>query len=421
MAQKLSRVTRDIWALSLATFINRATGFLGLFAAVFFNEIKLDAQAVVLALLIVGIAGVSGSLVGGHLADRIGKLPVLLGSTLINIVIFTALALADYTLGWWTVTLAALNVFVSQSFVGPASALVAASAAGRERVSRFAFYRIFINVGSIVAPALVGIIGREHFNLLFWFSVAGSALVPFILYWGIRGAATSNASSTSEPSDPHENASVVDNSQNKPGARRHPGMWGTLALPFVYIAMAFTMVVYAQHQSAVPLRLDSEPNGVQLYSFLLIINPVIVIFFEYPLSHLTKRLPSYLALSLGIFVMGFGVALTGICASLPAIVIAGWVLFSVGECLFAPMSHTYVAELASEAAQSRSQSYLATVQSIGYALGPGIGSWMLLVLAAGAWGGFMILTLAAVGMVLCARLGEPRESGADHADERDKS
>ena len=116
MAQKLSRVTRDIWALSLATFINRATGFLGLFAAVFFNEIKLDAQAVVLALLIVGIAGVSGSLVGGHLADRIGKLPVLLGSTLINIVIFTALALADYTLGWWTVTLAALNVFVSQYF-----------------------------------------------------------------------------------------------------------------------------------------------------------------------------------------------------------------------------------------------------------------------------------------------------------------
>ena len=84
MAQKLSRVTRDIWALSLATFINRATGFLGLFAAVFFNEIKLDAQAVVLALLIVGIAGVSGSLVGGHLADRIGKLPVLLGSTLIK-------------------------------------------------------------------------------------------------------------------------------------------------------------------------------------------------------------------------------------------------------------------------------------------------------------------------------------------------
>ena len=422
MAQKLSRVTRDIWALSLATFINRATGFLGLFAAVFFNEIKLDAQAVVLALLIVGIAGVSGSLVGGHLADRIGKLPVLLGSTLINIVIFTALALADYTLGWWTVTLAALNVFVSQSFVGPASALVAASAAGRERVSRFAFYRIFINVGSIVAPALVGIIGREHFNLLFWFSVAGSALVPFILYWGIRGATTGggNTSGTSELSEPRESSPAADNPRNKPSAYLS-SMWDTLALPFVYIAMAFTMVVYAQHQSAVPLRLDSEPNGVQLYSFLLIINPVIVIFFEYPLSHLTKRLPSYLALCFGIFVMGFGVALAGICAQLPAVVIVGWVLFSVGECLFAPMSHTYVAELSSEAAQSRSQSYLATVQSIGYALGPGIGSWMLLVLAAGAWGGFMILTLAAVGLVLCARLGEPREFGANHANERDKS
>lgn len=104
-----------------------------------------------------------------------------------------------------------------------------------------------------------------------------------------------------------------------------------------------------------------------------------------------------------------------------AVVIVGWVLFSVGECLFAPMSHTYVAELASEAAQSRSQSYLATAQSLGYALGPGIGSWMLLVLAAGAWGGLMLLTLLALGLVLLARAGEPRASGAERLGEKAKA
>ena len=71
MARK-SRVSGTIWALSVATFINRATGFLGLFAAVFFIEIRLSDQAVVIALLVVGISGVLGSLMGGHLADKFG-------------------------------------------------------------------------------------------------------------------------------------------------------------------------------------------------------------------------------------------------------------------------------------------------------------------------------------------------------------
>ncbi|WP_285728727.1 MFS transporter [Nocardiopsis sp. ATB16-24] len=387
------RIGRDIWALSFATFINRATGFLGLFAAIFFSETGMTATTVAVALLIVGVAGVGGSLLGGQLADRFGKVPVLLGSTLINVVLFAILAMIDYTQTWWVVGISAVSVMASQAFVGPASALVAQSTDGRDRVTRFAFYRIFINVGSIVAPAMVGLIGRDHFDTLFWFSMVGSVIVPLILLAGVR------------PRRPDSGASpgTQDTSEQDPGEAVPPTPGLRWVLLLVYVAMALTMVVYAQHQSAVPLRLDTEPNGVQLYSLLLIINPVIVIAVEYPLSYVTKRMPAQVALALGVVIMGTGITITGSFASVAVIAIVGWVLFSIGECIFAPMSNSYVADLSTQADQSRSQGRLAAFQSVGAALGPGIGSWMLLLLAGGAWIGFLVLTLVSALLVLFAR------------------
>lgn len=386
------RLPRYIWALSFATFINRATGFLGLFAAIFFSQTGMPATTIVIALLIVGIAGVGGSLLGGQLADRLGKLTILIGSSLINIVFFIALALIDYSLTWWVITISAASVLVSQAFVGPASALVAQSAEGNERVTRFAFYRIFINVGSIVAPALVGLIGREHFHTLFWLSALGSLLAPLIL---LVSAKPQKAKLSESPK-----TGVESNNEGKES--RTVDSRARFALPLVYISMALAMVVYAQHQSAVPLRLDTEPNGVQLYSLLLILNPVIVISIEYPLSHITKRIPAHIALALGIVIMGVGVTITGTFAHMALLAIAGWVLFSVGECIFAPMSNSYVADLSTETGQSRSQGRLAAFQSIGGALGPGLGSWMLLILSGGAWAGFFVITAVSSALVFVA-------------------
>lgn len=386
------RIGWDIWALSFATFINRATGFLGLFAAIFFSETGMTDADVVIALLVVGVAGVGGSLLGGQLADKFGKVAVLIASTLINVVLFAVLATIDYSLTWWVVGISAVSVLASQAFVGPASALVAESTDGRDRVTRFAFYRIFINVGSIVAPALVGLIGRDHFDTLFWFSTAGSLIVPLILIAGVKAR-------RSEPSKTDSGENASEQSQD---AQRLPSLAPRLSLPLVYVAMALAMVVYAQHQSAVPLRLDTEPNGLQLYSLLLIINPVIVIAVEYPLSYITKRIPAHIALIVGVVIMGTGVTITGSFVTVPAIAIVGWVLFSIGECIFAPMSNSYVADLSSKAAQSRSQGRLAAFQSVGAALGPGIGSWMLLALASGAWSGFLILTIVSAALVFAA-------------------
>ena len=392
------RIGGQIWALSLATFMNRATGFLGLFAAVFFSEIGVSATTLVVALLMIGVAGIAGSLAGGQLADRVGKLSVLVASSTANVLLFAILALADFSATWWVLCISALSVFTSQLFVGPASAMIAASAEGNARVTRFAFFRIFVNVGSIVAPALVGIIGRDHFNLLFWLSAGGALITPVILLAG-HAQSLGSAGQTDDDSVPEYRSGPRYRTAPHPLSVRPVAR----ALPLVFIGMAIAMAVYAQHQSAVPLRLQTEPQGLQLYSLLLIINPVIVILVEYPLSHVTKRMPSYLALTLGIVIMGVGVAVTGTFADVPSAAITGWVLFSIGECAFAPMSNSYVAALSTPETQSRDQGRLAAFQAVGAALGPGLGSWIMLSLAGGTWAGFIVMTLCAAALIWATR------------------
>ncbi|QDZ41818.1 MFS transporter [Corynebacterium sp. sy039] len=386
---------KTIWALSLATFINRSTGFLGLFAAIFFSSTGMNQQTIVIALFIAGIAGIVGSILGGRLADVWGKNTVLIVSTAVNICLFFLLGVVDYSRTWWVIAISAASILLSQAFVGPASALVAESAKPEERVTRFAFYRIFVNVGSIVAPALVGLIGRDHFHTLFFISALSSLIVPVILYAGRDTQDTSHKTESQGSPEGGETSSAI---HSESGFTKHM----SLALTLVLVTMACTMVIYAQHQSAVPLRLDTFSGGVQLYSLLLIINPVIVIAVEYPLSHLIKRLAANTALMLGVFIMAVGVAVTGYFAENMALAIFGWVLFSLGECIFAPMSNTYVSQLASDATQSAAQGKLAAFQSGGAALGPSIGSWMFFNTHDGVWLGCVALSIVSVVLIRIA-------------------
>ncbi|MDO5750544.1 MAG: MFS transporter [Rothia sp. (in: high G+C Gram-positive bacteria)] len=370
----LRAIPGSIWALSWASFINRSTGFLGLFAAIFFTYIGVDPTLLALFLLLSGSAGVLGSLAGGAWADRWGAKRILLFSTLLNMAFFIALGTVNYSGHMLVLILASLNSFASQLWVAPASAIVAASAEDQERVTRFAFYRIFMNVGAIVAPVLVAFAGKERFHELFLLSAIASAAVPFLLRYVPKSASS------------HE-------SHQKSAGARH-----SLPLILVYLALMVTMLIYAQHQSAIPLVLDPIESGMQLYALLLIINPVIIICVEYPLSFFSKKLAQPLALSLGIAVMTAGVMLTGASVLTSwtwAWAIAGWVLFSIGECLFAPTSHSYVAALADDASQARAQGALSAAQTIGSALGPAVGAALVVGVGAWTWPIFGVLAVAA--------------------------
>ncbi|MFG1791896.1 MFS transporter [Nocardia sp. NPDC049149] len=371
----------QVWIISVATLINRSVGFLALFSAIYFQSFDRPANVVTLALLVVGVAGVLGAMAGGWIAERVGPGAVLSIGSLVNVPLLIILAMLGGNIVA-SILVTAISVAVSQSFVGPSAAVVSASTDQVSTVTLFAFYRIFLNVGSVVAPALAGIFGLGNFRLLFLLSAAGSFVAFVLLSTTLRG---SGARAAAEP----EEDGAVDDSMAEPDSQRWR-IWTVIAV------FGVTIAIYAQHQSGIPLSVERLPEGARLYAILLLINPIVIIVAELPLSTVTARLKWGNAYGIGIFATAVGLAICGVSGSW-ALCIAAFVLFSVGEAIFAPLANSSIATLSKPQHNARYQGYLSAAQSLGIALGPAIGAWGVLHNRSLFW-----IAVAVLGAVLAA-------------------
>ncbi|MER5889774.1 MFS transporter [Streptomyces sp. NPDC001941] len=387
--RELRRFPPQIWIVSVATLVNRCVGFLGLFAAVFFQGMRATSGTVAFALLAVGAAGIVGSIVGGRAAERLGSLPVLVAGCFVNVPLLFCLSfLTDSP--YASIPVAAVSVAISQSFVGPSAALVSSSSYEGPTVTAFAFYRIFLNVGMVAAPAVAGIVGFSQFPLLFRMSAVGSLLAGVLLVAERKSmsprasGAEAGQAAAAAPEPPVED----------PVAARHK----KVRLWSVIVAFGVTIAVYAQHQSGIPLSLDRLDGGDRLYAVLLLINPVVIIVAELPLSTLTAKFNWGKAFAAGSLLTCVGLAVCGL-SSAWAVCIIGFVVFSLGEAVFAPLGNSSVAELAGPAENARYQGYLSAAQSTGIALGPAVGAWGVLHDRVVFW-----IATAVVGLALAALL-----------------
>ncbi|MFG2874202.1 MFS transporter [Streptomyces sp. NPDC048337] len=387
--QDLRRFPAQIWIVSVATLINRCVGFLGLFAAVFFQGMKATSSTVAFALLAVGTAGILGSIVGGRTAEKLGSFRVLAAGCFINVPLLFALSfLTDSP--YASIPVAAVSVAISQSFVGPSAALVSSSEYEGPTVTAFAFYRIFLNVGMVAAPAVAGIVGFSQFPLLFTMSAVGSLAAGVLLVAGQKWIRPQTSSSAPKEAAPKaEEARAEDQATAQ---RKKIRIWS------VIVAFGVTIAVYAQHQSGIPLSLDRLSGGDRLYAILLLINPIVIIVFELPLSTLTAKFNWGKAFAVGSVLTCVGLAVCGL-SSAWAVCIIGFVFFSLGEAIFAPLGNSSVAELAGPAENARYQGYLSAAQSTGIALGPAVGAWGVLHDRVVFWIG-----IAVVGLVLAVLL-----------------
>jgi MFS family permease len=364
----------QVWIVSLATFLNRSVGFLALFAAVFFKSLDLNASNISLALFAVGAAGVVGAIVGGWFAARFGPISVLVAGSILNIPLLLILGFS-YDNAFVPIVAAALSVGLSQSFVGPSAVLITESNYQGETVTVFAFYRIFINVGSVVAPAIAGIFGLANFRLLFILSAVGSAAAAILLIVSLpiltgrkapkQGADAAGAEGT-EAEQPE-----------KKGPTEFFSTFRRARLWCVVVVFGLTVVIYTQHQSGIPLSVERLSQGDRLFALLLFINPIIIIFCELPLSFLVAKIRWNLALGIGVALTAVGLAITGLGGNW-AICIAGFVVFSIGEAVFAPLANSSIANMTYSGENARYQGYLSAAQSLGISVGPGAGAFGVL-------------------------------------------
>lgn len=292
-------------------------------------ERGLSAGQVGLVLSVVSLFFLSGSLLGGALADRIGRRrSMVLGAAL------RAAGLAG--LGTFADLLplagaGALGGLGSGFFAPAVKAAVAAVASGEHRTTAFSWRGIAANIGVGAAGlATLALAGRS--GGIAFYVAAGIHLSLALLSWRLLPGACG--------------AQVVGQACPRmvPGAvagvlRNRVFLW--------FSAAAFLLwALYAQLALTLPLRASAVLANPKTVGLIWSINSAMVILTQALVTRwVLRRLHPITALAIGALFLGVGITALGFAGSFPALA-AGAVVFVLGEMLVLPTFDSTVSQLA---------------------------------------------------------------------------
>lgn len=356
----------------VGVLLNRLSGFLNIFLVLYLTSRGYSTGRAVLAVGVYGAGGIAGSLVGGELADRLGpRAATVISMGGASVLTASLLFLPSYVL----ILAAVALVGVGAQLFRPASATLLSELTPEGRqVMVFAMYRFGLNLGAMGAP-LIGFglyyLDHEQYVLLF----LGEALIAMayaVLAWALLPARTTRRAAPSTE------------------ARTGQPEGGYLAVlrdrryALYLVAIFFHSAVYVQYLSTLPLTVHATGLKVFWYTLAVSLNGFIVIAFELLTTKVTQGWPMRIPIALTFVLLGVGVAIYGLPMA-PVVIIAGTVVWSLGEIIGGPTVFAYPAIAGPPDLKGR---YIGSFQfmfGLGSAVGPLVGGWLFIQLGQAVW------------------------------------
>jgi len=182
------KLPRQVHLLCLGTLVNRAGAFVLSFLTIYVNEkLGFSVRVGTQCFAVFGVGSLVASIIGGQLADRIGRRPVMLialfgGATMLLVM---AAVQDRYALMASIFGFALLN----EMYRPAASAMIGDVCTTAERAKAYSLMYLAINLGMAIGAALGGIIARWSFTLLFIGDAATTALYGLIILLVIKESA----------------------------------------------------------------------------------------------------------------------------------------------------------------------------------------------------------------------------------------
>ncbi|GAA1856363.1 MFS transporter [Myceligenerans crystallogenes] len=368
-------------------FINKFGNFVNVFIVLYLVQNGYSAAQSGVALGVIGLGNMIGNIVGGSLADRIGRKPLLVWSMLASGVVTMVVPLfTDYLaiIAWLT-----LLGFVSQLFRPAAGALLVDSVPPEQRLTAFAFLRLAINVGMAVGPAVGGFLSSYSYTWMFIGDGITSILFGLLAMFLLK-----EVREVRSPGGP-------DGVPAAPAAG-----YGTVLRDLRFLAFLLAMVgatyVYIQHTATLPLHVTAAGFSNEQFGLLIGLNALLVVVFEIPITRLTGRFDARVMMCAGLVILGAGMALTGLSGSIVALA-ATITVWTVAEMVYTPIANAYPGDVAPESARGRYQGAEGLAHTIGATAGPVIGGALYAVSAATHWWLCLVIGLASAALVMLAR------------------
>ena len=388
----VARYDRRLWIL----FVVQLVVALGFGAAMPFVSLYLYQERGVSMTLVgtmmlgAAVASAVGRILGGELADRVGRKPLVVGAMLCQTGFFLAMA---WTIARHAPILGIASAFLAIRLAGSAAepginAMVADVVPPERRIEAFGFLRIGGNAGWAIGPAVGGFLLTISYHSLFLLTAAATFVGGVLVFFLVRESIGARAQ------EPFSIARLLDAGRD----RKFLGftVW-SLFLFLLVGQFATTFSVF----STGALGASDVALG-----FLFTLNGVICVFFQWPASAAAKRLGMRAALVISSLLYALGYFSVGL---VPA---AGFLYVSMtvvtfGEILFSPTANAMVANLAPPGRTGRYLGFYGLAEGFGRSAGPFFGGLLLdrlmgrPVILWGALAGFGLV--AAVGFFFLAR------------------
>nr|MDQ3283999.1 MFS transporter [Acidobacteriota bacterium] len=393
LRQNLRALPRPAWILFGGTFINRFGTFVMPFLALYLTREGYTATQAGLAVSTYGAGHVIASMVGGHLADRIGRRHTIALSLFGSCAGMLALSQA-HTLPMLLV-LAFIVGAVGELYRPAATALLGDLVPQEQRVAAFGMYRFAINLGFAIGPATAGFLADRSFFYIF----AGDALTSFI--YGVVAMVAL----------PHGNRS--DGKNETPAEGFRSAFRDRAFMFFLAATLCMTWVEFQLH-STLPLHIVNLGFSMSTYGSLMSINGVMIVLLELALTSWTQKYPPQPLIAIGYGLTALGYALTGIARGVPMLAFTV-VIWTLGEMVHAPVTGAFVSGLAPERFRGRYMGLWHSTWSVGLLLGPVMGTWIYERSRAALW--IICLILGVASSALALAKPKPRLSVAPRLEE----
>jgi MFS family permease len=347
---------RPFWVLFAGTLINRLGMFVEPFLALYLSSARhLSLTLVGAVLASYGAGSVFSQLIGGAMADRIGRRATLTAGMGANA---GALLGLGYARGLGPLVVAAVGVGLTVDMYRPASsALVADLVPAAERTRAFGLLFWAVNIGFSVAMVLGGTLARAGFTPLFWADAATCAMFGLLVWRAV----------------PETLPAVTAGDQ--PDGGFSTVLRDRLLVSF-FLLMLIETSVYMQAFTTLPLAMSGSGLPAQSYGLAMAVNGIVIVALQPVAGAWLGRRDHATVIACGIGFLGLGYALTTLASTTwqYAGCVAVW---TIGEILANATAVAVVAAMAPPRLRGRYNGVFGLAFSIGFLIAPIAGTRLL--------------------------------------------
>ncbi|TYB64932.1 MFS transporter [Nonomuraea sp. PA05] len=370
---------RTVWWLVLARAINRLGAFsVGFLTVLITTEFGVSAVAAGAVSAAFGLATIPSRLVGGVLADRLGR-----RRTIVAGLVGCALAQAGIAVSGSVAMAAVFAVLlglVFEVYEPPSQAMIADAVRPERQAQAFSLFNTALAVGGMGAGLIAAGLGRWDLRWLFVADAVSCLLCAIVIRLVL-------------PAD--RPAPVTARVRNEGSA------WRDRGLLVLLLSGTLFAVIFMQVGMAMPLALASRGLEAADAGLLSAVAAVVMVLCQ-PLLRRTAALSHHTAMTCGYLLLAAGLAGYAVSDGLPGH-LAATVVWSAGDVLMFGRSYAVVVDLAPRHARGRYLSVFGTCWGFAAVLAPLCGTQLLERAGPeGLWGGLALacLLLAAAQLTM---------------------